>query len=47
VAQALDGNAWLSDIQGGLSLIGFMEFLRLGDCLREVTLSQDEDKYIW
>jgi hypothetical protein len=47
VAQALDGDAWLSDIQGVLSLIGFMEFLRLGDCLREVTLSQDEDQHIW
>jgi hypothetical protein len=47
VAQALDDDAWLSDIQGGLSLIGFMEFLRLGNCLREVTLSQDEDQHIW
>jgi hypothetical protein len=47
VAQALDGDAWLGDIQGGLSLIGFMEFLRLGDCLREVTLSNDEDQHIW
>lgn len=47
MAQALDGDAWLGDIQGGLSLIGFMEFLRLGDCLREVTLSNDEDQHIW
>jgi hypothetical protein len=49
VAQALDGDAWLSDIQGGLSLIGFMEFLWLGDCPREVTLSQDQDQdqHIW
>jgi hypothetical protein len=28
-------------------MVGFMEFLCLGDCLFEVILCQDEDQHIW
>ena len=47
VAEALGNNAWVSDIQGGLSMIGLSEYLHLWDGLREVALSQDDDQHIW
>jgi len=47
VAEALENNAWVSDIQGGLSMIGLLEYLHLWDGLREVALSQDDDQHIW
>jgi hypothetical protein len=33
VAQALEEDAWIGDIQGGLSMRGIAEFLNLVDCL--------------
>ena len=40
VGQALENNTWMNDIQYGLTMIGFMEFFRLFDCLSEVRLSE-------
>ena len=47
VAQALLNNSWVNDIQGGLSMRGFLEFLCLWDQISNVELTQDEDQHIW
>lgn len=47
VAQALQNQAWVTDIHGVLGLIGLTEFLQLWDTLAEVTLSQYDDLHAW
>jgi hypothetical protein len=50
VADALADEQWLQDIRngGGLSWHGIREFLRLWDCIVNITLHGDqEDRHIW
>jgi hypothetical protein len=47
VAEALEDDRWVSDIQGGLSGVGICEFLQLWDCIREFDLNDQEDRHIW
>lgn len=37
----------MGDIQGGLSMIGLMEYLQLWDCLGDFILSEYDDQHIW
>jgi hypothetical protein len=50
VADALADEQWLQDIRngGGLSWHGIRDFLRLWDCIMNITLHGDqEDRHIW
>lgn len=37
----------VTDMQGGLSWLGIIEFLQLWDRIRECTLNDQEDRHIW
>uniref|UniRef100_A0A0A9AK00 Uncharacterized protein n=1 Tax=Arundo donax TaxID=35708 RepID=A0A0A9AK00_ARUDO len=47
VAEALQDGTWIRDIQGGLSLTGIIEYLKLWDTVRELDLTQQDDRHIW
>jgi hypothetical protein len=47
VAEALENNRWVADIQNSLSWTGIREFLWLWDCIQEVALTDQEDRHIW
>lgn len=47
VAEALYNNSWVTDMQGGLSWLGIIEFLQLWDRIRECTLNDQEDRHTW
>ncbi|GJN25071.1 hypothetical protein PR202_gb12855 [Eleusine coracana subsp. coracana] len=47
VAEGLQGNNWVDDIQGGLSLVGLYEYFQLWDLIAEILLTQEEDIHIW
>ncbi|GJN03178.1 hypothetical protein PR202_ga20588 [Eleusine coracana subsp. coracana] len=47
VAEALEDDQWILDTQGGLSWIGIRELLRLGDCLENFVLTDEEDRHVW
>ncbi|GJN13726.1 hypothetical protein PR202_gb00464 [Eleusine coracana subsp. coracana] len=46
VAEALEDDQWILDIQGGLSWIGIKELSRLCDCLENFALTDQEDRYV-
>jgi hypothetical protein len=47
VEEALINHQWVSDIKGGLSLIGLSEYLHTWDILQEIVLSNEEDQHVW
>ncbi|GJM87700.1 hypothetical protein PR202_ga03679 [Eleusine coracana subsp. coracana] len=49
MAEALNNEVWLQDIRngGGLSWHGIRGFLRLWDCIRNISLADQEDRHIW
>jgi hypothetical protein len=47
VVEALNNHRWTRDIQGGLSMIGLYEFFHLWDALRDILLTDEDDKHIW
>jgi hypothetical protein len=46
VEEALTNQQWISNISGGLSMVGLYEYLHIWDIMQEIELSNEEDRHI-
>jgi hypothetical protein len=47
VEEAFTNQQWISDISGGLSMVGLFEYLHIWDIMQEIELSNEDDRHIW
>jgi hypothetical protein len=47
VQEAGLNNAWVADIQGGLSMQALFEYFKLWDLVQGLHLSEVEDSHVW
>ncbi|GJN36697.1 hypothetical protein PR202_gb25582 [Eleusine coracana subsp. coracana] len=47
VAEGLNDDQWILDIEGSLSWTGIRDLLRLCDCLSDIALTDQEDTHVW